>query len=186
MLRIPLRSASVTLKSTSTHHQSMKGIFQEHTTMATSRKSTQQISQTSSSWWVASLVKHFQSEASDVASRIPEGRSSLTLREYCKLRPHDYLYSRMSKDCLVTTVEQLSKPSSLQLMSWGMTVNGKCLTAAITESHRAGNASSLSDILEEHPDPKYFLSDHNLAMIAKSEALYRSTVRTTPRTESMM
>lgn len=186
MLRIPLRSVSVTLKSTSMHHQSMKGIFQEHTTMATSLKSTHQSSQTSNSWWVASLVKHFQSEASDVASRIPEGRFSLSLREYCKLKRQDYLYSRMSKDCLVTTVEQLSKPSSLQLMSWGTTVNGKCSTARITESLRAGSASSLSDILEEHPDPKYFLSEHNLAMIAKSEALYRSTAQTTPPTESMM
>ena len=40
-----------------------------------------------------------------------------------------------------------------------MIVNGKCLTAKITECHRTGRESSLSDILEEHPDPKYFLSD---------------------------
>jgi hypothetical protein len=33
------------------------------------------------------------------------------------------------------------------------------LTARISESHRIGNEYSLSDILEENPDPKYFLSE---------------------------
>lgn len=47
---------------------------------------------------------------------------------------------------------------SKRLMSWGMTANGKCLTAKITESPRIESECSLSDILEEHPDQKYFLS----------------------------
>ncbi len=41
----------------------------------------------------------------------------------------------------------------------GMTSNGKCLTARISESPRIGNECSLSDILEEHVDQKYFLSE---------------------------
>ena len=45
------------------------------------------------------------------------------------------------------------------LQNWGMTSNGKCLTARITESPRTGKGSSLSEILEEHPDQKYFLSE---------------------------
>ena len=65
----------------------------------------------------------------------------------------------MLKDCLVTTTEKLSAPSSPRLMSWGMVYNGKCLTAKITESHRTGKECSLSDILEEQVDQKYFLSD---------------------------
>lgn len=44
-------------------------------------------------------------------------------------------------------------------MSWGMIANGRCLTARITESLRIGRESSLSDILEEHVDQKYFLSE---------------------------
>jgi hypothetical protein len=44
-------------------------------------------------------------------------------------------------------------------MNWGMTVNGKCLTARISESHRTGKECSLSDILEEQVDQKYFLSE---------------------------
>ena len=41
----------------------------------------------------------------------------------------------------------------------GMTVNGKCLTARISESRRTGKGCSLSDILEDSPDQKYFLSE---------------------------
>jgi hypothetical protein len=40
-----------------------------------------------------------------------------------------------------------------------MTSNGNVLTARISESHRIGNEYLLSEILEENPDPKYFLSD---------------------------
>jgi hypothetical protein len=50
-------------------------------------------------------------------------------------------------------------------MSWGMTSNGKCLTARITESPRTGKECSLSDILEEHVDQKYFLSEKAVAGI---------------------
>ena len=46
------------------------------------------------------------------------------------------------------------------LMNWGMTVNGVCLTARISESHRIGKECSLSDILEDNPDQKYFLSEN--------------------------
>jgi hypothetical protein len=52
-----------------------------------------------------------------------------------------------------------STQSSPRLMNWGMTVNGKCLTAKISESHRTGKECSLSDILEEQVDQKYFLSE---------------------------
>jgi hypothetical protein len=44
-------------------------------------------------------------------------------------------------------------------MNWGTTFNGKLLTAKISESRSTESAYSLSDILEENPDPKYFLSD---------------------------
>lgn len=43
-------------------------------------------------------------------------------------------------------------------MSWGTMQNGRCVTAA-GSSPRTGNVSTLSHILEEHPDPKYFLSE---------------------------
>ena len=71
----------------------------------------------------------------------------------------DYSSLKMLKDFSATTTEILSEPSSPRLMNWGMTSNGKCLTARITEFPKIGKGSSLSEILEEHPDQKYFLSE---------------------------
>ena len=65
----------------------------------------------------------------------------------------------MLKDSYLITTETLSKPSSPRLLNLGMIANGKCLTARISESHRIGKECSLSDILEEQVDPKYFLSE---------------------------
>ena len=44
-------------------------------------------------------------------------------------------------------------------MNSGMMWNGKCLTAKISEYHKTGNVCSLSDILEENVDEKFFLSE---------------------------
>src|SRR5262249_45545794 len=59
----------------------------------------------------------------------------------------------------LTTTDELSKSSSLRLLSWGTVSNGKCLTAKILVCPRTESASSLSDILELNPHPKYFLSE---------------------------
>jgi len=126
--------------------------------METSQKSIQTNSQTSTVSFEDSLAKLLVSLESVEALKIPEERSSLNLREYCEQSNLDYSSLRMLKDCSVTTTEKLSQPLSPRLMSWGMTVNGKCLTARITECHKTGSESSLSDILEDQPDPKYFLS----------------------------
>ena len=59
-------------------------------------------------------------------------------------------------------------PSSPRLMKWGMTSNGKCLTAKITEYHKTGNECSLSDILEEQVDQKYFLSSERMKILMRN------------------
>jgi hypothetical protein len=69
------------------------------------------------------------------------------------------------------------KPSSPRLLNWGMVSNGKCLTARISASPRTGNGCSLSDILEESVEEKYFLSN-------KSEWLQR-ILRSVLRKEDM-
>ena len=66
---------------------------------------------------------------------------------------------RTSKDCSTTMGEEPLLSSSQVLMNWGTTFNGKLLTAKISESRKIENGYSLSDILEDNPDPKYFLSD---------------------------
>ncbi|HAA7387703.1 TPA_asm: hypothetical protein GHD27_15420, partial [Listeria monocytogenes] len=49
--------------------------------------------------------------------------------------------------------------------------NGRFLTAKISESHKTENACSLSDILEEQVDEKYFLSQKHLERLMKAESL---------------
>ena len=70
-----------------------------------------------------------------------------------------HIYSlRMLRDSSITTEDEPLELSSQVWMNWGMTSNGSVLTARISESHRIGNESLLSQVLEGTPDPKYFLS----------------------------
>ena len=66
---------------------------------------------------------------------------------------------KTSKDSSTTMGEEPLLSSSQVLMNWGTTFNGKLLTAKISESRKIENGYSLSDILEDNPDHKYFLSD---------------------------
>jgi hypothetical protein len=111
------------------------------------------------SWSEDFLARRFQSLA--------DGRDSMTSGEMSFLRSQGFSKAhglgifclRMSKDYSVTRKGKLSRLSSGRLTAWGMTASGKCLTAYISASHKTGSAYTLSDILEERPDPKYFLSD---------------------------
>ena len=70
------------------------------------------------------------------------------------------IYSwKMSQDFLTTTTEEHSKPSSERWMSWGTWDSGLCLTAKTLEFRKTESECSLSDILEENPDPRYYLSE---------------------------
>ena len=80
---------------------------------------------------------------------------------------HAFYCLRMSKDYYHTTQATHLKPSSGRLMNWGMTANGKCLTAKISQCHKTENECSLSDILEERVDQKYFLSEEATQTILK-------------------
>ena len=71
----------------------------------------------------------------------------------------EFCFLKMSKGYSTTTKEEHSKPSCKRWMSWGTTWNGKCLTAKISEYHKTESECSLSDILEENVDEKYFLSE---------------------------
>ena len=66
---------------------------------------------------------------------------------------------KTSRDSSITMGEEPLLSSSQVLMNWGTTFSGKLLTAKISESRKIENGYSLSDILEDNPDPKYFLSD---------------------------
>ena len=78
-----------------------------------------------------------------------------------------HIYSlRTLRDSSITTEDEPLELSSQVWMNWGMTSNGSVLTARISESHRIGNESLLSQVLEDTPDPKYFLSEDVMQKIA--------------------
>ena len=73
-----------------------------------------------------------------------------------------YYSWKTSEGYSTMTKEEHLKPSCKRWMDWGTTWNGKCLTAKILECHKTENECSLSDILEEKVDEKYFLSEDKL------------------------
>ena len=91
--------------------------------------------------------------------RILEAHSSLKLCESLGLKEHHIYYLRTSNDSSPMMRGIHSKQSSERWMNLGMMSNGRCLTAKISVSRKTGKGSSLSDILEDNPDQKYFLSE---------------------------
>ncbi|CBJ21707.1 type II DNA modification methyltransferase [Streptococcus mitis B6] len=81
------------------------------------------------------------------------------------------IYSlRTSEDCSTMTEGLHLKPSSEPWTNWGMMWNGKCLIARILESPKIGSVCSLSDILEEQVDEKYFLSAEKISQLVANQS----------------
>src|SRR6185436_110047 len=131
-------------------------------TLAMSKKSKHAISPTSIYLLADSLVKLSQSLASVKALKIPEGRCSLTLREYCEQRDLDCSSLKTLRDCSVMTTAALSKPLSPRLQNWGTLYNGKCLIANISAFRKIESAYTLSDIVQGEVHPRYFLSPEQI------------------------
>jgi len=116
-----------------------------------------------------SLARLFQLQESeqDFPWMTPEGHSLLRCLD-SQVKSQYLIFSlRMLKDSSTTTKEEPSKSSSKSWMGWGMTVNGNCLTAKISESRNTEKGYSLSDILEETPDQKYSLSEEQVEAMMK-------------------
>lgn len=110
------------------------------------------------SWWEDFHANRFPLLESEKDSLTSEDISFLTSQGFSKSKDPFICCLKTSRGYSVTKKGRLSKPSSLRLMNWGMTANGRCLTANISDSHKIDNGCTLLDILEETPDPKYFLS----------------------------
>ena len=96
-------------------------------------------------------------------SQILEAHYFMKSAESLGLKELNIYYLRMLKDSSVTIREIHFKPLSERWMNWGMTVNGRCLTAYFTESPKIERGLSFSGILEANPDSKYFLSPEQVA-----------------------
>ena len=163
-----------TRRSTSTQSKHINNTLEDTKTMETQLKSTQQNSQTLTSWWEdfhARLSPLLENEK-DLTT--PEGHSFLTSLGFSQKKDPDIWYSKMLKVYLVTTAEKLSRQSLGFLPTWGISWNGRYLTAKTSEFPKTGSVCSLSDILEENPDEKYFLSSEQTAKILSSELSERA------------
>ena len=102
-------------------------------------------------------VKVSQLLEGGVDSKTLEALSFLRSCGWLKPDTLKFYSQKMSRDCSTTMGGQPLEPSSEQWMNWGTMSNGNYLTADIG-FRKTGNGCSLSDILEENPHPKYFLS----------------------------
>ncbi len=143
----------------------------EHSTKETSEQLTLLPYQTTTSSARDFLARVSQLLASGEVSKILEELCSLRYAELRKQSELRFCCLRMSKDYLITKGGKLSGKSSRHWMNWGMTVNGKCLTARTSESRKTGSECSLSDILEESPDQKYFLSEKQMAWLERESQI---------------
>ncbi len=103
------------------------------------------------------LIKRTPDEVKEIAERY-EGLCSLRLLGSHLFSDLDIYSLRTSKDSSIMKTELRSRSLYQPWMDWGTTWNGKCLTAKILECHKTENECSLSDILEDTVDEKYFLS----------------------------
>jgi hypothetical protein len=125
----------------------------------TSEQSTLTQSPTSNFSLLDFLAKASRSQAKGKDLRTLAERYSTRLPELRVLKDLAYYFLKTSRDSSATTKDELLPKSFKRWTSWGMTSNGKCLTANISAFPRIGRECSLSDILEPNPPDKYFLSD---------------------------
>lgn len=164
-------SVLVTARSTATHSKSTKGTSQTIRASVTSPASTRKPCRISTSCVAAFLASLSQTQDIVQASKTREVRCFLKSLGSSRANSHAICCLRTSKAFCLTTTGVRRSAVSKPLMTWGMTVNGKCLTARISAYHKTANASSLSDILEPAPDPKCFLSSD------QCRAVLRRTVK---------
>ena len=97
----------------------------------------------------------------------PEAQCSLKSLGFLPTKTPNIFYSKTSKVYLVTTLDELSRQSLKFLPTWGMELNGRYLTAKTSEFPKTESECSLSGILEETVDDKYFLSEQVKARLLK-------------------
>ena len=114
---------------------------------------------TLTSWLGDFLAKHLAWQDSGKDLTIQEEHSFLISQGFSTTKDPEIFCLKMLKVYYLMTVGKLSRPYLGFSPTWGMSLNGRYLTAKISESPRIGKECSLSDILEKEVDDKYFLSD---------------------------
>ena len=130
----------------------------ENATQEISEQLLQTKSQTMIYSVLAFLVNHLVLQEKDWDLKTLEGRCFLKSLGLSETKDPDIFSLKMLRGYLVMTKEKLSRQYLGFSPTWGMSINGKFLTAKILEFHKTGKECSLLDILEKQVDQKYFLS----------------------------
>jgi hypothetical protein len=146
--------------------QSIGGIM-ENVTTETLEPSMQNPSLTTTSLLEDFLVKLSQLLEKEEDLMTPEGLSFLKSHEFSETKDPDIFFSKTLKAYLVMKAEKLSRQYLGFSPTLGMTINGKYLIPRTSVSHRIGKECSLSEILEENVDQKYFLSEKTVQGLMK-------------------
>lgn len=157
--------ASTTVNSTRTRSRSTTRTSERPTNQQTLEGSTLRPYQGLTYYARAFLASPSAWRGRDGGSRTRGAHFSLKSLGSLKSPDLAFYSLRMSRDSFRMTKDGRSTASSLSWMRWGMTANGKCLTANTSESRRTEKGSSLSGILEANPGERYFLSDKALGSL---------------------
>ena len=114
---------------------------------------------------------------------IQEELSSLRLPESLKRNGLHIFSWKMSPACYRMTEAGHLKPSSPRLLSWGMVLNGVCITARVSESPNSAGGCILSQVLEDEVSEKYFLSAAAMRKILEKLSPDRRDSESTIQTE---
>lgn len=159
------QSASDSAKSTNTPSKSTKVTSRHTKTTETQPELFQKISQTSISSAEASLAKLSRSLGKEADLKILGELCSMKSLGSLGLKDLNYCSWKTSKDFSHTIKGEPLDLSSQPFLTWGIFSNGRYLTARITESRKTGKGCSLSDILEDKVDARYFLSEEQTKKI---------------------
>ena len=155
---------STQTSSTSTPPKFTKNTM-EKSTQETLELSMLKKSQTTIYSVLDSLVRALVSLEKGKDLRTPEGLCFLKSLGLRSIKDPDIYSLKTSRVCLVTTKEKLSRQSLGFSPTWGIELNGRYLIASTLEFPKTGKECSLSDILEEKVDQKYFLSEKAVATL---------------------
>lgn len=104
------------------------------------------------------LAKRSQSQVNDSDLRTQEALSFLMSHGFSETKDPDILYSKTLKVFCLTTLAKLSRQYLKFSPTQGTELAGLYIIPRTMEYRRTGSVSTLSEVLEENVDPKYFLS----------------------------
>ena len=162
------QNVSDTRRLTNTQSKLTKDTSQNTKTMEMQQKSIQVNYQNLICSVEDFLVKHSQSLESGEVLKIPEVQCFLKLQEYLKLKDLKLYSLKTSKAYSITTKGKLSESSFKRFQNWGIMFNGWFLTANFSEFPRTERGYSLSEVLEEQVDQKYYLSEKQMKSLQEA------------------